>query len=104
MPVEKLTTYNKFLTTSREKLELARLASRISGAVGASVKPSQIIRACLIQLLYSEEQIIEVAEGWEPIKRPSNAEAEEMAEFDRILAEILSRGFQSAGPMQGSRD
>src|SRR5688572_16627604 len=44
--IEKLTKYNKFLTTPREKLELERLAARLSGALGVSAKPSQLIRAC----------------------------------------------------------
>src|SRR5687768_5862442 len=42
--LEKLTAQNKFLTTPREKLELDRFAARVSGALGTSVKSSQIIR------------------------------------------------------------
>src|SRR5271165_5085906 len=84
--IEKLTKYNKFLTTPSEKLELERLAARMSGALGVSVKSSQVIRACLIQLLHSESEIIRVAEKMEPPKRPSNAEAVGLAEFDQILA------------------
>ena len=45
--LEKLTQYNKFLTTPSEKLELERLAARLSGALGVSVWPSHLIRACL---------------------------------------------------------
>src|SRR5512146_447165 len=60
--LEKLTQYNKFLTTPSEKLELERLAARISGALGVSVRPSHLIRGCLIQLLHAEPDIIACAE------------------------------------------
>jgi hypothetical protein len=99
--VEKLNKYNKFLTTPREKLELERLAARVSGALGVSVRSSQLIRACLIHLLHSEPSIIRRAEQHPPIKRPSNAEAVALAEFDYILAEILFQAFRDAGPISG---
>src|SRR5258706_16406826 len=47
MSVERLTKYNKFLTTPTEKLELERLAARYSRALGDSVSSSHLIRACL---------------------------------------------------------
>jgi hypothetical protein len=98
--VEKLTKYNKFLTTPREKLELERLAAHVSGALGVSVKPSQLIRACLIQLLYAEQDIIRRAGQHPEPKRPSNTEAVALAEFDNLLAELLSQAFRDAGPMK----
>jgi len=94
LTVEKLTKYNKFLTTPSEKLELERLAARMSGALGVSVKSSQVIRACLIQLLHSESEIIRVAERMERPKRPSNSEPVALAEFDHILAAMLSQAFR----------
>lgn len=97
--IEKLTKYNKFLTTPTEKLELDRLAARISGALGVSVRPSHLIRACLIHLLHAENEIIRQADRHEPLKRPSNAEAVALAEFDHIIAEILYNGFLDAGPI-----
>ena len=42
--VEKLTKYNKFLTTPREKLELERLAAHVSGALGA--RAASMSRTC----------------------------------------------------------
>ena len=98
--VEKLTKYNKFLTTPREKLELERLAAHVSGALGVSVKPSQLIRACLIQLLHAEHDIIRRAGQHPEPKRPSNTEAVALAEFDNLLAEMLSQAFRDAGPMK----
>ena len=98
--VEKLTKYNKFLTTPREKLELERLAAHVSGALGVSVKPSQLIRACLIQLLHAEHDIIRRAGQHPEPKRPSNTEAVALAEFDHLLAEMLSQAFRDAGPMK----
>jgi hypothetical protein len=98
--VEKLTKYNKFLTTPSEKLELERLAARISGALGVSVRTSHLIRACLIYLLEAENDIIKVAERFERPKRPSNAEAVALAEFDQLIAELLSLGFHEAGPLK----
>src|ERR1017187_211491 len=70
MAIEKLTAYNKFLTTPTEKLELDRLAARVSGALGVSVKSSQLIRACLVLMLRAESQIIRRAEGRPLFKRP----------------------------------
>jgi hypothetical protein len=98
--VEKLTKYNKFLTTPREKLELERLAAHVSGALGVSVKASQLIRACLIQLLHAEHDIIRRATQHPEPKRPSNTEAVALAEFDNLLAEILSQAFRDAGPLK----
>ena len=98
--VEKLTAQNKFLTTPREKLELDRLAARVSGALGTSVKSSQIIRACLVLVLRAEPEVIRRAERQPPLKRPSNAEAVALAEFDQTLAEILSHAFRDAGPIK----
>ena len=98
--LEKLTAYNKFLTTPTEKLELDRLAARVSGALGVSVKSSQLIRACLVLMLRAESQIIRRAEGHPPFKRPSNTEAVALAEFDQLLAEILSHAFRDAGPLK----
>jgi hypothetical protein len=98
--VEKLTKYNKFLTTPREKLELERLAAHVSGALGVSVKPSQLIRACLIQLLHAEQDIIRRAGQHPEPKRPSNTEAVALAEFDNMLAELLSQAFRDAGPIK----
>jgi hypothetical protein len=98
--VEKLTKYNKFLTTPREKLELERLSAHVSGALGVSVKPSQLIRACLIQLLHAEHDIIRRAGQHPEPKRPSNTEAVALAEFDNLLAELLSQAFRDAGPMK----
>src|SRR6185295_3556333 len=92
--VERLTKYNKFLTTPTEKLELDRLAARISGALGVSVRSSHLIRACLIHLLHAETAIIQLAEKQQPIKRPSNAESVALAEFDQIIAELLSQAFR----------
>src|ERR1035438_8204393 len=100
LAIEKLTKYNKFLTTPSEKLELERLAARMSGALGVSVKSSQVIRACLIQLLHSESEIIRVAEKMEPPKRPSNAEAVGLAEFDQILAALISQAFRQTKPIK----
>lgn len=98
--LEKLTKYNKFLTTPSEKLELERLAARVSGALGVSVRTSHLIRACLIYLLEAENDIIKVAERFERPKRPSNAEAVALAEFDQLIAELLSLGFHEAGPLK----
>ena len=100
LAIERLTKYNKFLTTPSEKLELERLAARMSGALGVSVKSSQVIRACLIQLLHSESEIIRVAEKMDPPKRPSNAEAVGLAEFDQILAALLSQAFRQTKPIK----
>lgn len=100
LAIEKLTKYNKFLTTPSEKLELERLAARMSGALGVSVKSSQVIRACLIQLLHSESEIIRVAEKMEPPKRPSNSEPVALAEFDQILAALLSQAFRQTKPIK----
>jgi hypothetical protein len=100
LAIERLTKYNKFLTTPSEKLELERLAARMSGALGVSVKSSQVIRACLIQLLHSESEIIRVAEKMDPPKRPSNAEAVGLAEFDQILAALLSLAFRQSKPIK----
>ncbi|MBA2303743.1 MAG: hypothetical protein H0W08_14050 [Acidobacteria bacterium] len=101
--VEKLVKYNKFLTTPREKLELERLAARLSGALGVSVKPSQVIRACLIHLLHAEHEIIRHAERQPTVRRPSNTEAIALAEFDQVIAEILSAAFRDAGPIRPKR-
>jgi hypothetical protein len=98
--VEKLTAYNKFLTTQTEKFEFERLTARVSGALGASVKPSQLIRACLILLLRAENDVIRRAERQPRVKRPSNTEAVALAEFDQTLAEILSQAFRDAGPIK----
>ena len=100
LAIEKLTKYNKFLTTPSEKLELERLAARMSGALGVSVKSSQVIRACLIQLLHSESEIIRVAEKMEQPKRPSNSEPVALAEFDQILAALLSQAFRQTKPIK----
>lgn len=99
MALERLTKYNKFLTTPTEKLELERLAARISGALGVSVRPSHLIRACLIYMLHAENEIIRRADRHEPLKRPSNTEAVALAEFDQVIAEILSQAFREAGPL-----
>jgi hypothetical protein len=101
--LEKLTAYNKFLTTQTEKFELERLTERVSGALGASVKPSQLIRACLVLLLRAENEVIRRAERQPQVKRPSNTEAVALAEFDQILAEILSNAFRDAGPIRPRR-
>jgi hypothetical protein len=101
--VEKLTQYNKFLTTPREKLELGRLAARLSGALGVSVKPSQLIRACLIHLLHAEYEMIRHAERQPMVRRPSNTEAVALAEFDQLIAEILAAAFRDAGPIRPRR-
>jgi hypothetical protein len=101
--VEKLTKYNKFLTTPREKLELERLAARLSGALGVSAKPSQLIRACLIHLLHAEHEIVRHAERQPALRRPSNTEAVALAEFDQVIAEILSAAFRDAGPIRPKR-
>lgn len=98
--IEKLTKYNKFLTTPREKLELERLTAHLSGALGVSVKPSQLIRACLIQLLHAEHDIIRRAGQQPEPRRPSNTEPVALAEFDNLLAEILSQAFRDAGPIK----
>src|SRR5215467_2702404 len=100
MAIEKLTAYNKFLTTPTEKLELDRLAARVSGALGVSVKSSQLIRASLVLMLRAESQIIRRAEGRPLFKRPSNTEAVALAEFDQLLAEILSHAFRDVGPLK----
>jgi hypothetical protein len=97
--LEKLTKYNKFLTTPTEKLELERLAARISGALGVSVRPSHLIRACLIHLLHAEHSIIRRAERHPSPRRPSNTEAVALAEFDQLIAEILYQAFHEAGPI-----
>jgi uncharacterized membrane protein YccC len=101
--IEKLTKYNKFLTTPREKLELERLAARLSGALGVSAKPSQLIRACLIHLLHAEHEIVRHAERQPALRRPSNTEAVALAEFDQVIAEILSAAFRDAGPIRPKR-
>jgi len=98
--LEKLTAYNKFLTTQTEKFELERFTARVSGALGASVKPSQLIRACLVLLLRAENETIRRAERQPRVKRPSNTEAVALAEFDQTLAEILSQAFRDAGPIK----
>jgi hypothetical protein len=96
--LEKLTAYNKFLTTPTEKLELDRLAAHVSGALGVSVKSSQLIRACLVLLLRAENEVIRRAERQPRIKRPSNTEAVALAEFDQLLADVLSQSFRDAFP------
>ena len=101
--VERLTKYNKFLTTPTEKLELERLAARISGALGVSVRSSHLIRACLIHLLHAESAIIRLAEKQQPVKRPSNAESVALAEFDQMIAELLSHAFRHAVPLAGGK-
>ncbi len=96
--LEKLTAYNKFLTTPTEKLELDRLAAHVSGALGVSVKSSQLIRACLVLLLRAENEVMRRAERQPRVKRPSNTEAIALAEFDQLLADVLSQAFRDAFP------
>ena len=103
LTIEKLTQYNRFLTTPKEKLELERLAARVSGALGVSVRTSHLIRACLIHLLHAENEIIRHAERHEPLKRPSNTEPIALAEFDQVIARILSHAFREAGPIGPGR-
>jgi hypothetical protein len=100
--LERLNKYNKFLTTPREKLELERLAARVSGALGVSVRSSQLIRACLIHLLHAEAQIIQRATECPSPKRPSNSETVALAEFDHLLADLLWYAFRDAGPIQSA--
>jgi hypothetical protein len=101
--LERLTKGNKFLTTPREKLELDRLAAMVSGALGVSVRPSHLIRACLIHLLHAEPQILRRAQRHTPLRRPSNTEAVAIAEFDQMIAEILQHAFRDAGPIVSTR-
>jgi hypothetical protein len=101
--LERLTKANKFLTTPREKLELDRLAAMVSGALGVSVRPSHLIRACLIHLLHAEPQIIRRAQNQTPLRRPSNTEAVAIAEFDQMIAQILHHAFREAGPIVTTR-
>jgi hypothetical protein len=98
--LERLTAYNKFLTTPAEKLELDRLAAHISGALGVSVKSSQLIRACLGLLLRAENEIVRRAERQPLMRRPSNMEAVALAEFDQILGDLLSQAFRDAFPLR----
>jgi hypothetical protein len=98
--LDKLTAYNKFLTTQAEKFEFERLATRVSGALGASVKPSQLLRACLVLILRAESEVVRRAERQPRLKRPSNTEGAALAEFDRMLAEILCEAFGDAGPVK----
>jgi len=98
--LERLTAYNKFLTTPAEKLELDRLAAHISGALGVSVKSSQLIRACLGLLLRAENEIVRRAERQPLLRRPSNMEAVALAEFDQILGDLLSQAFRDAFPLR----
>lgn len=100
--LERLTAYNKFLTTPTEKLELDRLAAHISGALGVSVKSSQLIRACLGLLLRAENEIVRRAERQPLMRRPSNMEAVALAEFDQILGDLLSQAFRDAFPLRRS--
>lgn len=104
LAIERLTKYNKFLTTHTEKLELERLAARLSGALGVSVRSSHLIRACLIHLLHAESEIIRRAERQPSPRRPSNTEAVALAEFDHMIAEILSHAFRAAGPVRRRRE
>jgi hypothetical protein len=98
--LEKLNKYNKFLTTPSEKIQLERLATRITGTIGVSVKSSQLIRASLIQLIHAEEEIIKELERAESIpERPSNAEPVKLGEFDHFLANIFSQAFRRARPL-----
>lgn len=102
LTIEKLNAYNKFLTTPREKLELDRLAAHVSGALGVSVKSSQLIRACLVLLLRAENEVIRRAERQPRVKRPSNTEAVALAEFDQLLADLLAQSFRDAFPPRRS--
>ncbi len=104
LAIERLTKYNKFLTTQTEKLELERLAARVSGALGVSVRSSHLIRACLIHLLHAESEIIRRAERQPSPRRPSNTETIALAEFDHMIAEILSHAFRAAGPVRRRRE
>jgi hypothetical protein len=98
--LEKLYKYNKFLTTPSEKIQLERLATRITGTIGVSVKSSQLIRASLIQLIPGEEEIIkELGRAASISEEPSNAEPVKMGEYDHFLANVFSQAFRRAKPL-----
>lgn len=68
-----------------------------------SVKSSQLIRACLVLLLDAEGNLLQHAATLPPLRRPSNAEAVALDEFDQILAELLYHSFRDAAPPKAAQ-
>jgi len=97
--VRGLTKAKRVLLTPEEERQIERLVDRIAEHVGASLKLSHVLRACMALLCHAEAELLRHASG-HPLVRPANGDAVALAQFEQGIARILSLALRDAPPIR----
>jgi hypothetical protein len=89
----------RVLLTPEEERHIERLVDRVAEHVGASLKLSHVLRACMALLCHAEAELIRHANA-HPLVRPANGDAVALAQFEHEIARLLSLALRDAPPIR----
>jgi hypothetical protein len=90
----------RVLITPEEERHIERLVDRLAEQVGASLKLSHVLRACMAVLCHAEAEIMRQANAMSPLVRPANGDAVALAQFEQGVAKLLSLALREAPPLR----
>lgn len=97
--VRGITRTKRVLLTPEEERDIERLVDRVAECIGASLKFSHLLRACMSLLCHAEAEITRHATA-HPMARPANGDSIALAQFEQRLARLLSLALREAPPIR----
>jgi hypothetical protein len=97
--VRGFTRTKRVLLTPEEERDIERLVDRVAERIGASLKLSHVLRACMSLLCHAEAEITRHATA-HPTARPANGDTIALAQFEQAIARVLSLALRDAPVMR----
>lgn len=96
---DRLAREKRILLTASEEVALSALVHRISSNGATALKLSHLLRACILVLRHSEEELIEQVRASPPLIRPANGDSHALDAFERGLARHVAFAIRKTLPM-----
>ena len=96
MQPRKLDREKRMLLTQDEERSVDRFVSELGSELGAAVKLSHVLRACVLLVRNAEDHILGRARSAPRLSRPPNGDVPALVEFEREVARVLSAAFRDA--------
>lgn len=96
LQARKLDREKRMLLTQDEERVVDRFVSELGSELGAAIKLSHVLRACVLLVRNAEPHILERARASPRLVRPANGDVTALGDFEREVARVLAAAFRDA--------
>lgn len=99
-PRDRLEREKRVLLSRSEEVAVGELVQRLSACGAYSLKLSHLLRACIVILRHSEQEIVDRVKHAEDLVRPPNDNALALAEFEHRVAQEVAAAIRASPPLR----